>query len=462
MSAANAAISMPAPSSAVEVRRWSVPRPMGEAGRAASQADACAVAGSGACRTRRGRPRAERGAVAAQHDGEAGPSRRPRRSRVRLRELVRGVGGSNALWRCGRSSVITSVPPSLLDGHGLRRGIGVGCRRMGLQPRHELRTGLEHRVRRRFDRQPRPRRRPSRSSATARPARRPASGERPVAGRTASSRSSAATTRSAASGPGPANSSPTHSTTNGDTPGTGSWHRPAPRRPPQRGPDRRPFRRRTASGRCCRCRTRGSARVGRCERTWRSLHDRSPRTSLSTTQAPSGRPSRRLPAADLDVATGVGCVGLPNRSRRRGWRCPSRLVSGVAGVVDDLDLQAGRGSGKRFGNRAAWAHCRSGRRRSFSGRWDAPAAAVASRLLRPPSDGWVAVTLARDRPIGSCCRRGSASIPKRPVSLTSADPWSDVARRVGERSASADLVESAGVLGLACSVVGELEPQSPV
>ena len=76
------------------------------------------------------------------------------------------------------------------------------------------------------------------------------------------------------------------------------------------------------------------------------------------------------------------------------------------------------------------------------------------------ADGWIAVTLARptDRellPAWLGIDPGAASV------VSNADPWADVARRVGGREI-AELVESGTALGLACAGVGELSPRPAV
>jgi len=163
-----------------------------------------------------------------------------------------------------------------------------------------------------------------------------------------------------------------------------------------------------------------------------------------------------LPAADLDVAavwSASGCQAITGA----GVTVPSRLVAGVAGVVDELD-QAGARVGERFGNRGLGAL--SERAASLLFRRSGRASCGGGSRLVHAADGWVAVTLARptDREL---LPAWLGLDPSAACVVTDADPWTAVARAVSERSRS-DLVESAGVLGLACAVVGEMARQSPV
>jgi len=162
------------------------------------------------------------------------------------------------------------------------------------------------------------------------------------------------------------------------------------------------------------------------------------------------------PEADLDVAhawsasgcQAVTCDGVP---------VPTRLVAGVAGVVDELE-KAGARLVERFGNRGLGALSERASSLLFrrSGRISAGGG---SRFLQA-ADGWVAVTLARptDRdllPAWLGIDPGAACV------VSEADPWSDVARRIADRRRG-DLVESAVLLGLACAGVDELSPQPAV
>ncbi len=160
--------------------------------------------------------------------------------------------------------------------------------------------------------------------------------------------------------------------------------------------------------------------------------------------------------ADLDVAEAwsasgcqaVTCEGVP---------VPTRLVAGVAGVVDEFD-RAGARLVERFGNGGLGALSERASSLLFrrSGRISAGGG---SRLLQA-ADGWLAITLARptDRDL---LPAWLGVDPRAACVVNEADPWSDVARRVAERG-RADLVESAVVLGLACAGVGELSPQPAV
>jgi len=156
-----------------------------------------------------------------------------------------------------------------------------------------------------------------------------------------------------------------------------------------------------------------------------------------------------LPIADVDAArlwSASGCQAITHRDAA----VPVRLVATTAAVVDELDA-AGAGLGKQFGSRglgalseraASLLFRRSGRTSCGGG----------SRLL-PALDGWVAVTLARptDRellPAWLGVDPGAACV------VSNVDPWSEVARRIGDRR-TGELVDTACELGLACAAVGE-------
>ena len=160
--------------------------------------------------------------------------------------------------------------------------------------------------------------------------------------------------------------------------------------------------------------------------------------------------------ADVDAArlwSESGCQAVTHPEAA----VPARLVGTVAGVVDGLDGH-GAGLDERFGarglgalaERAATLLLRRSGRSSCGG---------ASRLIAA-GDEWLAVTLARasDRDLlpawlgvdpGAACVVGNA------------DPWSEVARRVAQRP-SAELVDSASALGLACAAVDEMQAGSAV
>ena len=163
-----------------------------------------------------------------------------------------------------------------------------------------------------------------------------------------------------------------------------------------------------------------------------------------------------LPRSDVDAArlwSESGCQALTHPDAS----VPARLVATVAGVVDQLD-GFGAGLGERFGSRGLGALTERAATLLFP-RSDRASCGGGSRLLEA-CDGWVAVTLARptDRellpawlgldPFAACV-------------VTNADPWADVARRVGKRSRT-ELVETAVDLGLACAAVGERSPSPPV
>lgn len=161
-------------------------------------------------------------------------------------------------------------------------------------------------------------------------------------------------------------------------------------------------------------------------------------------------------AADLDVAaewSASGCQAIT----AAGVAVPSRLVAGVAGVVDELD-RAGARVAARFGGRGLGALSERAASLLFrpSGR---VSCGGGSRLLQA-ADGWVAVTLARatDREL---LPAWLGLAPDAACVVSDADPWADVARRVARRE-RADLIDSAVVLGLACAAVGELRPQPAV
>jgi hypothetical protein len=154
--------------------------------------------------------------------------------------------------------------------------------------------------------------------------------------------------------------------------------------------------------------------------------------------------------SDVDVArlwseSGGQAVTQPDAA------VPARLVATVAGVVDRLDGH-GASLDERFGGRGLGALAERAATLLFrrSGR---TSCGGGSRLLMA-SDRWIAATLARpsDRallPAWLGIDPGAAYV------VSNADPWSEVARRVGERESS-DLVETAGALGLACARLGEV------
>jgi len=160
--------------------------------------------------------------------------------------------------------------------------------------------------------------------------------------------------------------------------------------------------------------------------------------------------------ADVDAArlwSASGCQVLTHRD----VAVPMRLVATTAGIVGELDA-VGAGLGERFGwrglgalsERAATLLFRRSGRASCGG---------GSRLL-PALDGWVAVTLARptDRellPAWLGVDPGAACV------VSNVDPWSEVARRIGDRR-TGELVDTACALGLACAAVGECSPHPAV
>jgi hypothetical protein len=165
-----------------------------------------------------------------------------------------------------------------------------------------------------------------------------------------------------------------------------------------------------------------------------------------------------LPASHIDVDAArlwseSGCQAVTHPDAA----VPARLVTTVAGIVARLDGQ-GAGVDERFGGRGLGALAeraatlllrRSGRSSCGGG----------SRLLAT-ADGWVAVTLARptDRellPAWLGIDPGAACV------VSNADPWSEVARDVAARE-SAEVVECASALGLACARVGEVEARPAV
>ncbi len=163
-----------------------------------------------------------------------------------------------------------------------------------------------------------------------------------------------------------------------------------------------------------------------------------------------------LPEADVDAArvwSESGCQAVTHPDAA----VPGRLVTTVAGVVDRLD-EHGAGVGERFGarglgalsERAATLLLRRSGRSSCGG---------GSRLVTA-ADAWIAVTLARptDREL---LPAWLGIDPDAACVVSNADPWAEVARRVGERN-MVDLVESGTALGLACAGVGELSPWSAV
>ena len=168
------------------------------------------------------------------------------------------------------------------------------------------------------------------------------------------------------------------------------------------------------------------------------------------------QPAPPLPEIEVDAArvwAESGCQSLTHPD----VPVPSRLVRTVAAVVARLDA-AGAGLAERYGacglgalsERAGSLLFQPAGRASCGG---------ATRLLRA-ADGWIAVTLARpdDR------RALPAWLGVDPDStfvVTNSDPWVEVARRVGERR-SAELVDLATLLGLACAVVGETAPTAGV
>ena len=111
---------------------------------------------------------------------------------------------------------------------------------------------------------------------------------------------------------------------------------------------------------------------------------------------------------------------------------PGRLVATVAGVVDRLD-EHGAGVGDRFGARGLGALSERAATLLFhrSGR---SSCGGASRLVTA-ADGWIAVTLARptDREL---LPAWLGIDPDAACVISNADPWTDVARRVGERDTS--------------------------
>jgi hypothetical protein len=161
-------------------------------------------------------------------------------------------------------------------------------------------------------------------------------------------------------------------------------------------------------------------------------------------------------AVDIDVArvwSESGCRAITHADAA----VPARLVTTVVGVVDALD-RAGAGVAERFGGHGLGALSERASTLLFrrSGR---TSCGGGSRLL-PAADGWIAATLARqtDREL---LPAWLAVDPAAPCVVSETNPWSEVARRVRGR-ASAELVESARALGLACARVAELRPQDPV
>src|SRR5690348_13217367 len=159
-----------------------------------------------------------------------------------------------------------------------------------------------------------------------------------------------------------------------------------------------------------------------------------------------------LPQADVDAArlwSESGCQAITHRD----VDVPVRLVATVAGVVDRLDAVGAR-LGERFGQRGLGALSERAATLLFhrSGR---ASCGGGSRLVRA-LDGWLAVTLARpaDRellPAWLGIDPGAACV------VTNTDPWTDVARAIGD--GRTDELVAAGVeLGLACAAVGERSP----
>ena len=154
-----------------------------------------------------------------------------------------------------------------------------------------------------------------------------------------------------------------------------------------------------------------------------------------------GRRSPRLGRIRLPVTDAPRCAG-PGSSRANGRRC--------------------RRSARRSRGRAGGAirSVRSRRAVRASRVVAVPAGGPgqlwgATRLLRA-ADGWIAVTLARPDDRRSLPAWLGVD-PESAFVVTNADPWVEVARRVGERR-SAELVELATLLGLACAGVGETAP----
>jgi hypothetical protein len=124
---------------------------------------------------------------------------------------------------------------------------------------------------------------------------------------------------------------------------------------------------------------------------------------------------------------------------------PTRLVSGVADLVVRLDAH-GAGLADTYG--AAGLGVLAERAAALMlGRSGRLSCGGATRLVAA-GDGWVALTLARpdDRVL----------LPAW-LGLDVESPWSSIERRVAQ-SPSADLVETATLLGIACAAVGERPP----
>lgn len=169
---------------------------------------------------------------------------------------------------------------------------------------------------------------------------------------------------------------------------------------------------------------------------------------LDRVVATEGEPQRAASAWSMS-----GCQAISDPR----CRVPTRLVHGVHALISELDRRgaglgadfAGDGLGLLAERAAALLLGRSGRD-SCNG---------VSRLVAT-ADGWLAVTLARseDRRL---LPAWLGVDPNDRVVTTNANPWAVVERAVACRP-SAELIEMAALLGLACSAVGEQGDLRPV
>ncbi len=156
----------------------------------------------------------------------------------------------------------------------------------------------------------------------------------------------------------------------------------------------------------------------------------------------------------------TGITGAGSRDRAGVWSScgaawltdpavgvPAHVVEVVTGLVDRLDRR-GAGLTELFGHgglgvlteRAALLGLGSSGRHSCGG---------ATRLLRC-DDGWIAISIARPDDVAAV----PAWLELGPAGVDPDDPWSAVERAVAARDV-VELVERAGLIGLACSAVGE-------
>ena len=157
-----------------------------------------------------------------------------------------------------------------------------------------------------------------------------------------------------------------------------------------------------------------------------------------------------MPEADLDVAAAWAASGAQALTHP-DVAVPVRLVRTVAGLVERLSAAGADLRERRRSNGLGALTDRAGA--LLFERATARSCGGGSCLLRT-SDDWIAATIARADDRRSLPAWLGVD-PAEPCVVTNADPWTEVARRVATRG-SADLIEVATALGLACARVGEV------